>query len=557
MLERMRPLVIKDVPAWFVDWIPLGAPTGDALIMSGWQQAGKIVVGSHPGHAYAELWHNCSGILVWFAAAYLAGLIFLLMLLRFLLNPIRTVEKMALDISRREFPVMEKLPWSRELKRVVTAMNQMSRRLKANFKEQTVFIESLRNRAHRDPVTGIANRDAFKSRLQHLLQSPEEFSTGALYLVHIDNFQTFNQSHGHTAGDQLLMQAARYLDEECRRIGEAYLLARLTGAQFGIFCESLQDNGVDDFAAALVEGLLRVNRKADRASSLVVHCGATLFTAGESFGGVMARSDTALRAAKDRDGSNWHCVGKVSPFKGTAFPADGLRKILRQRLEKGEIALAMMPVLALPEMKNLHNEALVRIADDQNGVVPARLFIHLAEQMGRIVDLDRLVIEAVLAILNDKPESPERYAINLSTQSLKQPDFLNWLDDTLQRSPECSQRLAFECREFDITEEMAELKAPLDQIAASGAMIGIDRFGTSGHPFSYLSNLKPAYLKVDGSYLNSISTNMENQFFLRSVATIAHGLEIQVVATHVENEEKTLLLHQLGVDAVQGRNLNC
>ena len=202
LVQRSLKLITKDVPGWFVESLPLDPPIGDALVMSGWRQAGKVEVQCHPGFAYAQLWENFKGVLLWMGMAYVIGTLVLALLLRFLLTNLRALEKMAAGIERREFPVLEPLPKSRELRQVAAAMNRMSRTLKTSFEEQTRFIESLRDSAYRDPVTRLANRTAFDSRLRHLLRTPDEFSKGALYLIHVENFQGVNRRHGHMAGDR-------------------------------------------------------------------------------------------------------------------------------------------------------------------------------------------------------------------------------------------------------------------------------------------------------------------------------------------------------------------
>jgi diguanylate cyclase (GGDEF)-like protein len=555
-IDRTMALVIKDVPAWFVKRIQLGAPSGSALIMSGWRQAGHIVVKTHPGHAYAELWRNFIGILGWSAGVYLVGMLALLALLRFVLGQLKTVEKMAEKISRREFPVLETLPWSRDLRRVVRAMNQMSRKLKASFEEQAAFIEALRDHAYRDPVTKIANRVAFVSRLQHLFQAPDEFSKGTLYILHIENFKTYNQCKGHAAGDRLLEQAARTIESECARTGREYVLARLTGAQFGIFIQSWQPAEVGPFADALIDSLDSLNRQPGDGAALVFHCGVAVFSGGETVSELFADADMALRAAKNRDGSNWQQHSETAGCRKSKVGADHLRRLLRNRLKAGDIALDLMPVFTIPEMAVLHHEVLVRVADDHGTFIPAQFFIHLAEQMACVSDLDRLVIASVLERIEKSSGSSHRYAINLSTGSLKDQPFVTWLCDLLKTVPEHARRLAFECRESDLVADLEAVASAADRITAAGGDFGVDRFGSGSPSFGYLLHLKPVYLKLDGRYLIDIGDNTENQFFIRSTATMAHGLGIELIATHVHKKSDADLLNHLGVDAIQGSGLD-
>ncbi|WP_319523930.1 EAL domain-containing protein [uncultured Desulfosarcina sp.] len=550
LVQRSLKLSIKDVPAWFVEALTLDPPAGDALVMSGWRQAGKVEVQCHPGFAYAQLWENFKGVLLWMGAAYVIGTMALALLLRFLLNQLLALEKMAVGIERREFPVLEPLPKSRELRQVAAAMNRMSRTLKTSFEEQTRFIETLRDSAYRDPVTRLANRTAFESRLRHLLRTPDAFPKGALYLIHVENFQAFNHKHGHMAGDQTLRRMASLIETQCQRYGQEYALARLTGAQFGILSNLWDKESQEALADRILAEMAGLYEKIGHDEPFVVRCGIGVYTGKESRAQLLALADHAQRSASRGGAVAWKRMTSIHGARSKEHGADALRGMLRRRLEKGDIEVEWSPVLATSDLAVLHREALVRIVDDTGNRLPAGQFLSLAEEMGVVPAIDRLVVERVMAQMT-KPAAGS-VAVNLSTTSLTDPDFMEWLCRILKERPDAMGELFFECREFDFINNLPDLEEPIKQLWAAGGCFGLDHFGLGPRSFGYLVHHRLAYLKMDGSYLVNVADNPENRFFIRSTANIAHELGIRLIATCVEDADTRELLNLLGFDGVQG-----
>ena len=155
LLSRSSQTKNSKVPKWFTDTIDLEPPVAEALIMSGWQQAGKVQVSSHPGHAYGQLWSNTVDTFRWFLVLATIITIIGLIAVNILLRPLRLIESQADAICNATYPLQKKLPRTRELRRVVMAMNRMSGKISSIFAEQSALTERLRKQAYEDPVTGL------------------------------------------------------------------------------------------------------------------------------------------------------------------------------------------------------------------------------------------------------------------------------------------------------------------------------------------------------------------------------------------------------------------
>jgi diguanylate cyclase (GGDEF)-like protein len=551
IVQREQPIVIKAVPAWFVNRVQLHPPQGKALVISGWHEIGTIQVKSHPGYVYAQLWRNFTGILILLVLVGGMAAVLLAAVLHFILQPLRAVEGMALQISRREFPALEIVARSRDLRRVVHAMNQMSAALKSNFAEQAALARTLKDNAHTDLVTGIANCNAFQARLEFLVRTPQQFAGGALLLLHMDDFHKFNHVHGHREGDRVLKAAADMFNRLCEKTGRDFLVARLTGVQFGIIFSSWHLEGYERFADRLIDQIDLLHRQTGHAEPFTVHCGLALYDGHDSAGRLLAQADMGLRTAGKRGKNGWHRADSSHGHTSTTTGADHLRILMKKQLEKEEIPICVAQVVETAGNAHFHNEVWARIPDEKGNPLPAQMFILLAEQMGCICDLDRQVVISVLKKIDAGTEDSRVFAVNLSTISLEDNAFMAWLCKTIGENRDYARHLAFECREFDLLAGLSTLKPAIQRIMDLGVKFGVDHFGTGARPFGYLIDLKPDYLKIDGSFLQDILTCRENRFFIRSSASTVHSIGIKLVAIGSHDQEVVDTLTELGVDAVQ------
>lgn len=549
VVERKAPLVVKDVPGWFIRFLPMSAPSGEAVIHAGWRQVGKVLVRSHPGYAYAELWNSFIGIIYWFVGVWAAGNAVLILVLKMLNADLKAVEAQAAAIAARDFTLQEKTPFSQDLRRVFTTMNQMSRKLKSVFEDQARFIEILQRDARMDPVTGLFNRRHFEARLRHLCESPAEFFSGALLLVRIEGFREFNQRFGVPAGDEFLETAARAIEAVCTRESSQVLTAKMTGAEFAVYFPGIETEKAEALADAVIAGLTRLGNFADFQPKMAIHCGIAITSEGDSISRAFSAADTALRKAQYPGGSAWRRY--QSDEAPGVLKADDLRAVLNKSLDTKSIEMELDPVVALDPPHLLHYEALARIRNDSGETLPAQAFILMAEKIGRIQELDRLVVERVLSLMTGHGGDAD-FAVNISIQSIKDPAFMDWLCDTLNTLPRLAERLFFETPEYSCTVFPDTVKSAIARIRKAGARFGLDHFGLSNGSFGYLIDLDVSYLKVDGSYFRGISQSKDNQFFIQAIGNIIHSLDVRLVGCCVETAEELEMVKALNVDAIQG-----
>lgn len=556
LVDRVLPIQIEGVPDWFIEQLPLTTPEGEAILMSGWLQSGRVIVKSHPGYAYNQLWQTIAGTLRWFLVSAVIALLVGVLLLRRVLSPLRSVEEQANAICNREFPILEKLPRTTDMRRIVEAMNRMSGKVRQMLDELERLAAGLRRQAYQHPVTGLANKRFFMDSLANQINSSEEFSSGALCLVQLKHFKQYNDTHGYKAGDELLQEAARQLEMVARQWQRSQI-AHLTGADFAFMVQECSEQQAVELAEQLSAALAGLYGTGKLDDPDVGHVGVGYFDGSQTAPTLLSEADMALRMAQTNGANGWHLTRSSEIDQSQVRGALEWREFIVEALERNRVKLQFQPVVTCANETLMHREVLVRIPEnldspDQGVLLSAGLFMPQAESLGMTADIDKSVISQVLQLLSESQDKSTQYAINISPPSIRLDRFMYWLKERLEAHRQLAPRLIFELPEYGVVANIEQATAFLELVTSFGAKFSIDHFGRSFGSLAYLRSMKVNYLKIDGSFMRSIEQNSDNQFFVQALAEIAHGLEIEVIAEAIEAESVWALLPSLHVDGGQG-----
>ena len=547
---------VAGVPTWFISWFRLPTPRMDAVVMDGWRKAALVEVESHPGHAYVELWTIAKKSFWVLLAVALLSLFVVMMVLRYALAPLDDMEHQADDIARRKFTVLKKLPWARELHRISRALNGMCLSVERMLNDQAKLTEQMREKAYVDPITKLMNRNDFSEKLSHLISTPDEFGSGALVLVRINGFSAFNAKNGRAAGDALLRRTAELMSAVANKHGHA-LLARMDGPEFALMAPHVVAEDLPTLADALVHALSEIEEFPRSSESVMAHVGLAHYQhrKGASFSKLMQSANQGLGAAQSRGLPGWALGAADGEFAAAAALATQLDTLLVAGLDAARVKLQYQPVRACNDDPawRYRSEALVRISADDGTLIPAGLFLPVVRRRSLLVELDRIVVAKVIErIAGGGPVEGGVTGVNLSTDAVTTPAFMDWLCETLTQQPQIAPYLTFEVSEYTIIPRIEAVKAALRRLRAAGAHCAIDHFGQSTASVGFLRNLEVDYIKIDGSYTRGIIDSSERQFLVQALVGIAHGLGIGVIAEYVETEREFDAVKALMVDGAQG-----
>lgn len=550
--DRVLEINIDEVPTWFINMIPLETPRAEALIMSGWSQAGKLFVESHPGYAYRTLWQAVVQISIYFGVAGVFVLTLGGFALKLLLKPLKRVEQQAEAICRKEYTVQEVLPKTRELRQVVVSMNRMTSRVKEMFVEQAKTAERLRKNAYSDQLTGLGNRRFLTGQVESKLAADEEAKSGALFMLQVEGLQKINEKDGFAAGDSLLKKVATVIQQQTKEISNV-TLARLTGGDFAMFFADISIAEADEIATKLCDNVKKLAADNVSYSDNLAHIGGVVYDKAPKLGQLLSEADNSLHAAHQLGPNKW-VINSLASSKDDAIKGKTWwKETLDDVLEKGDIILYGQPVVSSKDRQDvLHQELLSRIVLKSGEIVSAGIFVPLAERLNMISLLDKVVLGQILQ-QNSALGIHKSIAVNISPSSLNDSEFVDWLLGSLNNLTGKIPHIIFELPEFGAVQYLDAVKDFSTKAQALGHAIGLDHFGQSFSNFGYLKSLRPEYVKIDRAFTNELESDQgDSCFFIGALAGVAHSLDIHVIAEGVEKEEQVELLLDLNIDALQG-----
>ncbi|WP_303291145.1 EAL domain-containing protein [Marinobacter sp. SS5-14b] len=545
---RSMPLNANAAPGWFITLAALPRPEAEAEVVRGWARLGKVHVVSHPGRAYDDLWRITSGLVLAALVIGGAGLFALWLLLRRILSPLKALEVQARALGQRDFRKRVSLRSTRELNQVTEAMNQMADDLGQLFEGQGKLIQHLRKVNNEDPVTGLASRGAFDQRLKVEVESEEKAAPGVLMMIQLGYFVDYNRAYGRDEGDRLLKQVAKSLRAFVLRHAESFA-GRRTGAEFAVFLPGASAADARVWAGELVEELDGLYADMADPVDTSVHAGLAVAAAGAGVRDLLAAADEALRAAQQREESG--CWMEETSSE-SHHNMETWRAIISQAIRDQNISLWLQPMVKGPDEQLVHYQVFSRI-NTTEGALKAGLFVPMAERLGLVADIDRLLISSVLERLAGNPD--EVLAVSLGSASVSDASFCDDMLARLRSAGTVAGRLWIGVSEVTLHHHRKQAGELVRALANMGVPVLVDRFGVGGVPFSYLRNLPFRALRIDNSFIHDLDSHADNRFWLESVIGIARSRGVRVFATGVETGAEYSVLCKLGIDGAMGYHL--
>lgn len=536
-------------PAWFKSLVPLELMPAEADVTRGWQRLGTVTVISHADFAYRDLWNMIRAELIWFAWVLVLTLIGLQVLLRLMFRSLVRVEKQALAISERDLQVQTVIPRTRELRRVVLAMNKMVKKLQDIFAEQALMTERLREESYLDAATGLLNRRGFDQQFGHILSRDDEHS-GVLMIMQLQNFAEFNLNAGRQAGDDLLALLSESL-EQWRQDYPHALLGRRAGADFAVFVPCTDRNQANEVMQQAFS-MLSVSALSQR-NELSFHLGG-VFLQGDQDDPIEAfsRADAALRQAQRQPTPRFQLYESCGDERNE-WTAGEWHALLKGVLESRSLTLQFLPVVSNHDQSLLQIEVFSRVRW-QGQTLSAARFWPMVEQHRMAPGFDLCVIEQVLEEVANQVQGSEapRFCVNLSPASVLDETFHEELLALLARYPNQARQLALEVPEFALYSAEHAIARLALRLQPLGVGVGIDQVGTGTMAFAYLQRLPLAYVRIDGSFNRGVHEAQDHRFYIQSMVQIAHNLDLLVLAEGLEDEKDVTAVRQTGVDGLGG-----
>ncbi len=414
--------------------------------------------------------------------------------------------------------------------------------------------------ATHDDLTGLSNRRSFEASLEHTIAIAERSKECyGLMFVDLDRFKIINDTCGHHAGDQLLIQLTAMIQARLRR-GD--LFARLGGDEFAIIARGDNFESITQLAEDL---RVLVNNYtfhyADQTFNVSLSIG-VLPLDGQTtdMEAILSDVDSACYVAK-QSGRNRVHVTQENDAEVVKYRNDiaGMQNI-RLALAEERLALFYQPVYGIMEdgVEMAHCEILLRIRSENGELFSPAEFIPIAEKYNVMTEIDRWVFSHVLDWVEQHQleyETPH-LLINLSGLSFINEEFLDFVVEQLITRDINPKNLAFEITETAAVDNLDKANVFIDRVRALGCQFALDDFGSGFSTFAYLKSLPIDYLKIDGSLVKDLATDRIDREMVKAINQIGHTVGAKTIAEFVEDQDTLEILRDFGVDYAQGYGLS-
>lgn len=449
---------------------------------------------------------------------------------------------------------------NRELEILSKELAETSKgRLRLNEKlEQTnVELEAARkierHLAYHDNLTQLANRQLFYDRLNHAVKHTNRHRyILALIFLDLDGFKQINDRFGHEVGDLLLQEAAQRL-LGCVR--ESDTVARWGGDEFTIILERINQKFDAEIVAEKIIGeVTKPFLLNEHKLTVSVSIGISYHTEkGCKAEDLVKQADAAMYRVKNNGKNSYQSYDKS--MLSEELERKELEGELKKAINNDQLVLHYQPQLNLETNEIVGLEALVRWQHPEHGLVPPGEFIPIAEESGLIIPLGEWVLRAACAqnmTWQKMGFPPIRIAVNLSARQFRVTKLIDTVTEILEESGISSEYLVLEITESSAMENVEKTMQTLRDLKAMGIMVALDDFGTGYASLNYLKRFPIDILKVDRSFINGLRIDNDDWAIICAIVTMAHSLEVTVLAEGIEKQEQFKYLNTLDCDEGQG-----
>ena len=419
--------------------------------------------------------------------------------------------------------------------------------------ESVKYQERIQHLAYFDALTNLPNRTLFTDRLERArLEAVRYGHCFGLIFIDIDRFKEINDSLGHIAGDELLLESANRLLTSVRANDT---VARLGGDEFAILLTKIRDaESVARVVDKINQSYLRPFLIFGKELFITLSVGVAIYpTDTNKVDELYKFADSALYSAKSQGRNNVQFYAKELTHRATDRIL--LESSLRKALGKNELELHYQPQINIATKEVIGVEALIRWNRDHQGMVPPDKFIGIAEDSGLIIEIGNWVIQqACIAAVkwNAGRTSPFQVAINLSSRQFVRNDIVGAISKTLKETHCSPEWIKLEITESLLLEKEENIKQMIGDLHNMGLQISLDDFGTGYSALGYLIHFPVNQIKIDRTFIRDITTNHDRGLLVKAIISMAASLRLNLIAEGVETTEQANYLLEAGCLYAQG-----
>jgi len=428
-----------------------------------------------------------------------------------------------------------------------------------NITERKALELQLSNIETYDPLTRMLKRKIFDAEVKQLIDNVHKHnSSHVLSYFSIDQFQVINDTIGYASGDNLIIKISEKIKDNINKSID--IVGRVGANEFAVVFSERKLPQAIKAIQNILSSVAESNFMArGQQYSITMSAGFVVIDVNKtSSTRAISEANIACNLASKRGGNKVFAYqaenAEIQKLEGNLEWVIILKKALQENRFRMH-AQAIHPLETEAYQRPFHHyELLIRLSDEEGNPIPPTEFIAAAEYYSMMPTLDRWVIRNVFKHLSAIPEQNPLpvFAINLSGQSLNDPQFLDFVQKEIKISGVHPQMLCFEITEQVAVEDLSSINNFIASLKALGCKFSLDDFGTGVSSYGYLRSLDVDYLKIDGSFVKHIVNDDVARTMVQSINQVGHTMNLKIIAEYVENNDIVRILREMGVDYGQG-----
>lgn len=414
--------------------------------------------------------------------------------------------------------------------------------------------EEIRRYTYIDPLTQLPNRNAMKQKIAEWIDAcHKDNCNGGAFFLDMDNFQSVNNTFGHTTGDLALVECSRRLVD---LVGSENIVGRIGGDEYALLVRNVPtQQDLEKFSQRLIDLVKKpilihgiIVQLNCSVGAMLLNCKAP--KADREYNKIINHTEFVLSQAKNTQRGSFCIFNDI--IGEEADRQSKMQHSLETAISNNELLIYFQAQYDLSEKKIIGFESLVRWDSKQFGMVSPAQFIPLAEKSGCIKEIGRFVIDKTFAFAKEYEDTNLCISFNCSPIELLQADFVDYVKERFDHYKLKWNSVAIEITESCLIESFDEVVQKLGQLCDYGLLVYLDDFGTGFSSLTYLKNLPINAVKIDKSFIDEISTNKTEKDIVGMIVGLAGKLHLRVIAEGVEIENQLQDLEQCGCNVIQG-----
>lgn len=471
------------------------------------------------------------------------SLLFSMLMMR-LSRAIRYASAYIANLSELKFDALAHSYFRGELAPLGQALERCRTSLNRAFDEMQQHNDKLNKEAYQDPITLFSTRAKFTQKLDGLAQPGKQF--GAMAIIKATELGQINQSQGREAGDNYLAGVAACIRKSIQDFAYAECF-RISSADFALFIPDMTLKDAQPLLHNLKANFDLFQQTIDAES--VAYTGLVPYQQGNQALSLIYLGDAAVSIAQTMGPNSVHIHEKLN---GDELFGDSKWKVaINDIIKRRALKFHAQDIQPCRGADKIYRELLARFYSSQGKFLPTGTVIAMAERHGLNVDLDKMIILSTFKVLIDNPNLEGAFGINISSNSITQPAFIAWLKALFVHQRQIASRIVLEVNEAGMQANINLAHKFVREMHGVGARVSVEHFGMGFTSFKFFKEVRPDFIKLDGSYTQDIESD-HNRFFVKMIVDVARKQSISVIASSIERQEQKLLLEHLLVDGLQG-----